>query len=679
MAGFMGSPALILAGGLVHGPIGELLTPVTREFTAAGNSGFPNLWPPAEALIHAYVKKQIDPNLFFTGMLWNGVSFNQPEQSSTASMWTAILNGSQPTVPADSAFCLYGGGQWTQAQWQQNLNRSGIVDPIYQDLLAAQQYAPQVDDVLAQQWLGLMTPNQANSALAVWGLQPGDKLTAYSQLSAPPGVGIVRELLVQGRIQLADAIAWVKASGWRHDGSIVPFLSAGQQNVPSVGQLITLATSGATDAAWAAKWGLYYDIPPLVTTFADRAGGGYKPIAEYAPGSELSAQSWASINWAASRNPVSPAAMMQMYFRFRPGRQDRYVAAGLRPPTVTLTDCYNAFIFSGFTLQQGEGLAGLSFKQLSRFDIRGGLATNVITEDQAAQYYQDLGYLPDDAQTKVKIDSVKALKLNAPWLTQKANKAMERQIDQIIESYMIGTSSAAAAVKTLILLGYSQTDAQRMIDVANWDFNAETVQAGIKSVEQSFLHGEMSAAVATASLAQLGLQPDRAAAYLQRWILQHSLPKKTATAAQNLEWLQQGLLDANTVSQRLTNLGIDQPDVVIMVTAAKAKMDQLHAKQSLAQAKQGAARARELQRLANEHAKQVAALGKQTAKIAPVATLMKWLAGAIISPADFTIMMEAKGYGPATITDYIKQAAATPAKVPRPAAGQPQPPEASVP
>jgi hypothetical protein len=116
-----------------------------------------------------------------------------------------------------------------------------------------------------------------------------------------------------------------------------------------------------------------------------------------------------------------------------------------------------------------------------------------------------------------------------------------------------------------------------------------------------------------------------------------------------------------------------------MVTAAKAKMDQLHAKQSLAQAKQGAARARELQRLANEHAKQVAALGKQTAKIAPVATLMKWLAGAIISPADFTIMMEAKGYGPATITDYIKQAAATPAKIPRPAAGQPQPPEASGP
>jgi hypothetical protein len=679
MAGLAAFVGANLLTEFVSTPIGAVSSAWTRELMAAANSQNPNQYPPVEALNRAYVMGFLSPGLFVDGLLWNGVAVNNTGSSKHSDMWAAVRDSVYPAVPIDVAFPLFGSGIWTPDQWDLNLRRSGVINPQARQFATDVQYKPTADEAIVQQFLGNFSDAQTGDILKFWGLLPGDRLSTLLQLSLPPGVNTTLQLLRQGRVTQADALRWIKATGLRYEPSILPQLNAAAENPPAFEQIAAIARGGAIWSPYYERWGLYAGIPPLATDWAARCGLGFQPLKNMGFDATVANRSWGELIWADSIPKIPPHDVAQMMFRFRPGRSQRFTALGIPVPAVNQQDVYNAFAVHGYTDEMAKGLTALAYRQISRFDIRAGVATGVFTQADASAYYQDLGYLPADAENKAKIDADKADKVNRPWLYTMPKENYETQIKQVVDAYEYGTVSSANAVAALVQLGFRSDDAQRFIDVANYRFNVETVKQILKSVETSFLHGDVSAESAAAILQSAGLQPDRIAAYFQRWGLARTLPHRLGNASQIIDWMRDGLLTQPQASAKLANLGIANADAVLMVAEANTRMAQLQAKQEAAQLKQGAQQAKELSRVQQQHLNAARKLAAQRTKLAPVSAIIKWLKAGIISPEQFTLWMQEKGFGNDTVADYVKQAESKAPAAGRPAKGNAQQTEATPP
>jgi hypothetical protein len=649
-----------IGGGLISGSVSSAIAAPLREIQTAANRSWANNFPTLDALLHAFNKGQISRLLLNEIALWNGAKIDEESANLSAIAWRGVLKSGMPAIEPGLAFSLYNTNDNLDPRWADNTNRSYGYQPGLAQKLLDQQFSPSVDEAITNWFLGAYSLEQRNAIVSRFGLVPGNRLDTYVYQSDPLGQNQVIDLWNRGLILDSQCDNWLAASGLRYDQLIKSVQQLSALQCPPAGQLIQFATSGATNAEFANQWGLYSGMPQWLNQWLSYAGQGKPNLPIPGIAGQPDSLSWGAVQWAASRQTLNIGQAMRLLHLLRPGRESRFISAGLSVSPFSVGMFETIVQSQGYTQQSAAYLAALSFTRPRIFDIRRGIQLGTMTDDQANVKLQDIGYLPDDAKTYIQISHDIADAKQFAFIDQMVNTASKQTAQAIISGYNTGLISVDDARQQLESIGFSGAQASQLLFVEDAKFAHETVRESIAAVKSAYFTGALSSTDVAQAMTTIGVLPQRVALYLQRWNMRRNLARRTASVAKVVSWYASSLITYDQAFARLTNLGMNQPDSLILLIEAGKKMEDLNARALKAQEATKANQAKQLAALAREHDKAAANARRGVAALTPKSTLIKWLKDGVIDSDYFMERMLLLGYPDDIIMRYIDDAEVKP-------------------
>lgn len=350
---------------------------------------------------------------------------------------------------------------------------------------------------------------------------------------------------------------------------------------------------------------------------------------------------------------------------------------------------------------------------------------DVIDDDELVQKLMDLGYDSGDANDMMQAQKVKVARLNASAGHGWTPAAMA-------QAYAVGRLTDEQVDEEMSALGFSQSDSDRLkrrgeielstapirriqqqtirsalatqerayrcgaisadalasaytsagipanvagIAAANVDsaVAVDLCRAQITSFKRALLTGRLSLAQTEALLTQVGIPELRKQQLLKSWVVEAQTKAPQATAATILRWVAKGLLDRETASARLANLGWSDPDLTLMLaeSLAKSAAAQQRILAQAARSQQQAARA--ALRAAQQAESSARQLRSRLKGIASRSQLQKWYKEGLVDDTYFVDAMKARGYDDDSTLKYLEEAQLMRAKAtkpPQPKAGK---------
>jgi hypothetical protein len=473
----------------------------------------------------------------------------------------------------------------------------------------------------------------------------------YSRVSP----GVLNEAVNRGYISPADWSGGIDRSGYgaSFDKSVWDRM---RSIMPGPGEITRMAARFGFHATFASALGLYDDQPADYRRQMDRAGCHEDlgmPIA--ADGVARNA-TWKDIYWAQSRRGLSVGEAMRMYHRLRPEEMvnvNKFVP-GAKPFGLDELDMW--LEYNDIPSSVRSNLTETGFIPLSLREIRMTVKLGVKSKEWVVARLQDQGHRKDRAE-----DLYDIIFAQEQW---RRNNGIRSLIEggpavaarEVLASYEEGTIDADGATTNLAQLGFKNEPIALQLAIVDSRVTRKIVRAGVTSVKRDYVNGTLNAEEATVQLVAMGVAGKRIQQHLAMWTLQRSRTRRTATTAQLLSYVTEGLEDEATAAVRLANLGWDKPDIVLMLARIKGKMSQIKAKQLQAAEKAALAKAKALAQAQKQAQDLVKRLQADNRRATPRATLDKWLCDGIISEGYYLYRMTVMGYPASQAKRYLDDA-----------------------
>lgn len=475
------------------------------------------------------------------------------------------------------------------------------------------------------------------------------------------GLSEAIQLYLRQEITLAELTARYKAAGVV-DPVIQQRISTLALHVPDTLELTRMGTRGAFNGLLEGYG--YFDNPDpgILALLATKGMSWGKNVPPARGGTQGTGRDWSELVFGSHRPVPDPHFAREIYHRLNAGGINRYapVIPNLQP--FTIDDWSNLLRMGGWPEKMIPWIQVGSFQRPRLFTVVQAVTQGIKPAAWAENTLLTYGYLPEDAKLIADIAQSRVDQVAARPVKLFKGQVRSRAIKCMTDAYDAGILSGQEAVANLIGMGIEAADANAWIQTADLCAKANLAKQAIQATKSAFLRGEISREQAIARLETMGITPQKQEQYLEHWDVLFTPKRRQLGTADVLYLVANGLMDEVSAISRLSNLGWVQPDAILMLSKAELQLTRRQAAASMAAQRQAQTQARQLEAAREKALRQAAELQKAAWALEPLASLKKWLKLGLITVADFTAKLEARGYPAATIKLYIEEVENGPTK-----------------
>ena len=296
--------------------------------------------------------------------------------------------------------------------------------------------------------------------------------------------------------------------------------------LPGVADLVMMAVREVFSPEIAEAFGQFSEIPDAFLQHAGRIG--------------LS-EEWARNYWAAHWTLPSVMQGFDMLHR----------------DVITPDDLSRLFVALDVMPFWRDKLTDISYRLLTRVDVRRMYAEGVLTYAETQDAYSKLGYSPLNAERMANF-TVAYVRRQQVGFTR----------SQVLSAYRDRVLTVEEARGMLELLGIAGEDADFALSMEDWELERDEQNARIKIVETEFSKGLLSFEDAGIRLDGLGVPDRQKTLLLDRWQASAAAKTRTFTKAEIMGYLVSGAMSYTVAAGELSNLGYADELVGVMLSDA---------------------------------------------------------------------------------------------------------------
>jgi hypothetical protein len=286
--------------------------------------------------------------------------------------------------------------------------------------------------------------------------------------------------------------------------------------------------------------------------------------------------------WRAHWTVPAVTHMQEMIQRLRPGRVD--------PSLEVTADDFDQVLRENDWLEHWRPrMLALSYRPLTRIDARRAYNAGVIQDQDYISALQDIGYAADTANTLLafaKKDRLKQLRANKLFAVYEKNGITESDL----------TSS-------LLSKGYTQDDIDSVLADVNDDIAFQQKIYCIDQYGKSFQNGALDEQEFRQALLSAGVDAFQADSIINRLSCGMKIKEKHEDAGKLCDWYSKGMITPDDFATRLTNIGYEYQDVLLIVQRCNIKITEASVKAQEQAAQKAAKSALTQQRLRDTNRK----------------------------------------------------------------------------
>lgn len=234
-------------------------------------------------------------------------------------------------------------------------------------------------------------------------------------------------------------------------------------------------------------------------------------------------------------------------------------------------------------------LAAISYRPLTRVDVRRAFELGQINRDEVKDSYLDQGYDETNAERLTKFAEADSL----PKQAKRKGNAGATEVLKWYRSSFINRETAEtflrqAGIPADYISRYLETEDNRRI--------ADNKRLALASLKKRFMSGEFTLSGTSSQLIDAGIDPDQVIDLITSWVRLRDAKYKAPTVSMLCDWFRRGLIEMSEYTQRVENLGYSHLDAQRIVQTCLGKRNEEIEKQAEKAAKE--AESRERRRLA---------------------------------------------------------------------------------
>lgn len=538
------------------------------------------------------------------------------------------------------------------AQYTDRLIRDGVSKTEdHKRYLATRNPVPE-SQVVSDYWLGITAPAETDERMARLGYGRRDEVLRVLGYESPWGADVATRLFWRGQITPETYSRQLASIGIVDVARQQQWYRA-QLPIPNIGQLIHFAVKDAWDIPVVAALGYDQEYPAEVAYWAKQQGYDWPSVATPEPGAPPGQVSWPQMEWRAHWTTMSPSQGYRAFHRLRPDRIARYAdrVPGLRP--FFWEDLERTLKIDDYPPGVRPWLAASAFAVLPVYVVRRLYYLGKRDKEWTIAQLLDRGFTRDDSESFVALVDAQIQWEQAAPTRQAGAKARKDAIATIQAAYRLGTYTRDTAVQALVGLDVDEETARGMIDVITGQLNLEVVATALRRLRAGFMRGEYSAAELPGQLGRLGIVPGRAAIYVQRWTLQRSFERRQLATGQIVHYVGEGRMSMEVGLARLRNLNWSNPDALLLLSDARAKLAAAEAKQHKADELARTKGQRELEDVVRHCTRLRDKVQSDLRRMTPLSAMKAWFIDGYVSEEWLGRRFEVMGYDPGVAARYV--------------------------
>lgn len=294
---------------------------------------------------------------------------------------------------------------------------------------------------------------------------------------------------------------------------------------------------------------------------------------------------WIKAEWATHWKAMSPEQGFVARQRLRPERMAKWQGIDPEVTPFTQKELNQLLRMDDYVPKMRHWLTAISYHVINIRQLKQLYFEDVLPRDEVKAITQDQGYIASDAEalTTLLDKQKKEYKDNQDEKLNRKRYAKFRQA--ITDGYREGSITETAARNGLVSTGLKDDVIDPLIASIDLEVNRKLMGQFLVMVKNEFMLGGMNSIDAVSQLVNGGFTSVRANQYVILWQRQLGRPRRTAQAQKLIDWYSQGYLNALDLSQRLSNLGYANGDILIYNAEANRKLAENVARIEAAQAR----------------------------------------------------------------------------------------------
>jgi hypothetical protein len=499
-----------------------------------------------------------------------------------------------------------------------------------------------------QSWLNVYAPNKdfktylRDTRYAAW-----RGMLNLSQPFPPSEMWIHWALQNHFGVTWEDVDKRLERDGWtvpRHRDMVV----AQQLYLPSAQEDIHYYGRGLE--ANSALLGLSVDMPESVHDSLNRWGYNWARAV-----SDQETPDYRPQAWLQSRPTIDPITAQQLYWRLTDNNTERWTKIVPGVSHFTAAHLSAHYTASEYSESQRAWLQVAATPLVGHRIYSQAVQFGIVDLSNYKVHLQEEGFHPDDVTTLLQVGLAHKQQYQQPWIKSNRDRATTDLIKCLENLYEVGGIERAKVEPQLAEIVHDSTVAFRLLENIDLCRAAGIQKSAVASIRSRFLSAEIDAATAGQKLAILGIIPLRIGQYLQEWSLEFTPRHREIETGQILSLVAGGYINVAEASTRLRHLGYADPDSILLIATAEAKLSQMRAKEVAARQKadnaakkavatEATAKAKQLAALAKQHVAEAKQLMADARKAEPLNELKKLYRAGIIDAGLLTQRMTDYGY-----------------------------------
>ena len=299
--------------------------------------------------------------------------------------------------------------------------------------------------------------------------------------------------------------------------------------VPPIGDMITMAVREAFTPDIAARFGQYEDYPADLTKYAAMNG-----ISE----------DWTRRYWAAHWSLPSPQQGFEMFQRGIITQDELFL----------LMRALDIMPFWRHKLLQ------MSYRPLTRVDVRRMYALGVLSEGEIEKAYRDVGYAPENAQ-----------RLRDFVVRDTIRSQSGLSVSKIVTAYKNGLATRQDANNAILSIGVRPQNVSDILENADRQLQWQRTKDAIAAIRNQYKQELITEQQARSELNGLRLDGSKVSLLLAQWQADGIKEHKTLwTKADVLSMMKKKIISESRAGQELSLLGFNTERANALISLAKS-------------------------------------------------------------------------------------------------------------
>jgi Ca2+-binding EF-hand superfamily protein len=197
-----------------------------------------------------------------------------------------------------------------------------------------------------------------------------------------------------------------------------------------------------------------------------------------------------------------------------------------------------------------EKLIQLAYEIPTRVDVRRMYELGVIDRNKVKEYYEKLGYSPEDAELLTRWTEV-----------EYAQQDRDLTVKQVLELFEIGEFTRDEAKQYLVALGYPPNVAEYKLTLYEHEKAIKEAREQLQYLKELYINGKLSYEEFVEQMYKLPLSPITIKREIERADREKRKMRRLPSKAELKKWLKYGIIDLDTFKEYLRQMNYSDEDI----------------------------------------------------------------------------------------------------------------------